>query len=76
MAPFPRSGFPQHLEAVARVACAFVLNNVYHEHMFGLKYKIDRLEKSDRQCWRLNRELLGKKSIISNVPPLRDPDGE
>jgi len=55
-----------------RQLCAQVLAEEYQRHIAKLKEKISNLTKGSKQWWRLNRELLDKKSKISSIPPLRD----
>ena len=35
-----------------------------------------KLKKNDKSWWRLNRELLNKKSKVSSIPSLRDEHGQ
>ena len=35
---------------------------------------LEKLKKGSKEWWRLNRELLDKKSKCSSIPPLRDQD--
>ena len=55
-----------------RKACSQVLAEEYGRHVTTLKEKIASLKKGSKQWWRLNRELLDKKSKLSSIPPLRD----
>ena len=43
-------------------ACANVLHDAYRNYVDGLKKKIMSLKKSDKRWWKLNRELLQRKS--------------
>ena len=40
-----------------------------------LKEKMMKLDKSDKQWWRLNRELINKQAKVISVPPLKASDG-
>jgi len=55
-----------------RDLCTRVLTEEYQKHLLELKTKIATLKKGSKQWWRLNRELLEKKSKCSSIPPLRD----
>ena len=43
--------------------------------MERMKDRMCKLSKSDKQWWRLNRQLLHKKERTSAVPPLKQADG-
>ena len=45
------------------------------EYVEQLKKKLAKLPKSSKQWWRINRELLNKKSRLTSIPTLRD-DGK
>ena len=55
-----------------RKECAEVLAKEYQEHLKDLKKKISNLKKGSKEWWRLNRELLEKKTNCSSIPPLRN----
>ena len=55
-----------------RDLCTRVLTEEYQKHLLELKTKIANLKKGSKQWWRLNRELIEKKSKCSSIPPLRD----
>ena len=40
--------------------------------MEALKAKVSALPRCSKQWWRINRELLRRKSNIASIPPLRD----
>ena len=44
----------------------------YNRYLQKLKERISGLSKGSKQWWRLNRELLERKSRLSSIPPLRD----
>ena len=60
----------------SRDKCAQVLNDAYHDYVAKLKIMISGLQKSDKQWWRLNRELINKKNKLSSIPPLKDSHGK
>ena len=66
-------GTPDFL--LAQAQCAECLNQKHKEYIVRLKAKLAKLSKSDRQWWRLNRELLNRKAKITSVPPLKDDEG-
>ena len=57
--------------AEMRQKCTEVLTGEYQKHLAQLKDKISNLKKGSKEWWRLNRELLDKKSKCSSIPPLR-----
>ena len=44
----------------------------YQTYLGKLKEKIAKLKKGSKAWWRLNRELLNRKTKCSSIPPLRD----
>jgi len=58
-----------------RDRCSHILAEAYRSYVQELKAKLVNLSKSDKQWWRINRELLNKKARLSSIPPLRDDDG-
>jgi len=56
----------------AQSSCNEVSAEEYQEYLGKLKSKIATLKKGSKQWWKLNRELLNKKTKITNIPPLRD----
>ena len=59
----------------ARDLCAATLHQQKKIYMEKVKDRICKLSKSDKQWWRLNRQLLNKKERTSAVPPLKQADG-
>ena len=59
----------------AQDECAECLNDKHKDYIARLKDKLAKLSKSDRQWWRLNRELINKKTKINSIPPLKGDDG-
>ena len=55
--------------------CAKVLAEERVKYVQQLKKKLAKLPKSSKQWWRINRELLNKKSRLTSIPTLRD-DGK
>ena len=55
-----------------RQKCQKVIAESFQIHLANLKEKISKLKKGSKQWWRLNRELLERKSKISSIPPLKD----
>ena len=56
----------------ARSSCAQVLAAEYQKHISDLKTKINALPKGSKKWWKLNRQLLEKRSKLSSIPPLKD----
>ena len=56
----------------ARTKCAAVLTEEHQKYIAALRLKISALSKGSKAWWRLNRELLSKRSKCSSIPPLRD----
>jgi len=56
----------------ARKRCAQVLAQEHQAHIGKVRKKIAKLKKGSKAYWRLNRELLNKKTKCSSIPPLRD----
>ena len=56
----------------ARKRCAQVLTQEHQVHIGKVRKKIAKLKKGSKAYWRLNRELLNKKTKCSSIPPLRD----
>ena len=52
--------------------CMQVLAEERASHVAKLKSKLSTLPKSSKQWWRINRELLNRKSRIWSIPILRD----
>ena len=52
--------------------CAAVMTEEYQKHLGSLKEKIASLSKGSKEWWRLNRELLEKKTKCSSIPSLQD----
>ena len=52
--------------------CSQTMAAEYQKHLCELKDKIGKLKKGSKSWWRLNRELLNKKTKCSSIPPLRD----
>ena len=55
-----------------RSLCSQTLKAEYQRHLANLKSRIANLDKGSKQWWKLNRELLEKRSKLSNIPPLKD----
>ena len=53
-----------------------MLAEAYRTYVQELRAKLVGLSKSDKQWWRINRELLNKKARLSSIPPLRDSEGK
>ena len=60
---------------VVEARCAEILNERHQAYISRLKEKLANLSKNDRQWWRLNQELINKKSRVSSIPPLKDDQG-
>ncbi len=58
------------------VECAEVLSKKFVSYQQELKDKIQSLPRSSKQWWKLNRELLNRKSKSSTIPPLKARDGK
>ena len=56
----------------ARKRCAQVLAQEHQAHIGKVRKKIAKLKKGSKAYWKLNRELLNKKTKCSSIPPLRD----
>ena len=52
--------------------CTSALAEEYHQYLKKLKEKITSLKKGSKQWWKLNRELLERKTKCSSIAPLRD----
>ena len=55
--------------------CAEVLSRKFKEYHEALKDRIRNLKKSSKLLWKLNRELLCRKSKCTSIPPLKARDG-
>ena len=55
-----------------RAECSQILVEEHLKYIAKLKAKISKLKKGSKQWWRLNRQLLNKRSKLSSVPPLRE----
>ncbi len=55
-----------------RAQCSQCLVDAHLKYIAKLKTKISKLKKGSKQWWRLNRQLLNKRSKLSSVPPLRE----
>ena len=51
--------------------CTRVLSEEYQKYLVQLKEKIAGLKKGSKEWWKLNRELLHRKTKCSSIPPLR-----
>ncbi len=56
--------------------CAEVLTRKFVEYQVLLKERIRQLPRSSKLWWRLNRELLNKKSKNVSIPPLKGRGGD
>ena len=54
--------------------CTEILHQERAKYVESLKKKLASLPRSNKQWWRINRELLNRKCKLSSVPPLRDDD--
>jgi len=56
----------------AQASCDEVLRQEHAKYVEALKAKLSALPRCSKQWWRINRELLRRKSNIASIPPLRD----
>ena len=62
--------------AVAQEHCAEVISDRHQDYINRLKEQMMKLPKGTKKWWRLNRELLDKKTKVTSVPPLKSANGE
>ena len=58
------------------IECSEVLSRKFVQYQHELKAKIQSLPRSSKLWWKLNRELLNRKSKCSTIPPLKARNGK
>ena len=61
--------------ASAQAQCAECLNDKHKAYVVKLEARLAKLNKYDKQWWRLNHELLTRTAKINSIPPLKDDHG-
>ena len=61
--------------AEAQQHCSEVLAEEHQIHVEALRVKMAALSRSDKQWWKLNRELLHEQGKFTSISPLRDQAG-
>ena len=60
---------------VREAECSEVLKAAFLKYQSELRTRILNLSKASKEWWRLNRELLNRRSKHSTIPPLKTSDG-
>ena len=60
---------------VREAECSEVLNAAFLKYQSELRTRILNLSKASKEWWRLNRELLNRRSKHSTIPPLKTSEG-
>ena len=55
--------------------CAATLRAAFVRYQDDLRQRIQELPKSSKEWWKLNRELLNRKTKVNTIAPLKDKDG-
>ena len=56
--------------------CSLVLRSAFKEYQQNLRSHILSLPDGSKEWWKLNRELINRKTKQCSIPPLKTPSGE
>ena len=59
----------------AAESCTRIIAESHRRYLVSLRARIEILPRNSKRWWKLNRELLHRKTQISSIPPLRTTDG-